>query len=162
MVEANNPCVRSDETSQTMRGYANHFSVMSLIDAKAARLIPITIKIIKHIGQIRMLNRATIGIWNKILLANIGCVETFLVFRQEMIVRLLAARTNFRRNGIIPFFGVIKFRINIKHDPAKRVMAVTDNITNIVYWRIWIIFLFCHGLTTLSQDGVARWIKPTG
>src|SRR6056300_191225 len=80
-VEANNPCIRSETTSQTQLRYANHFPVIISVDIKTAWLVPVTIEIIKHVGQIRMFYWPTLTIRNQVLLADIGGIKTFFILR---------------------------------------------------------------------------------
>ena len=47
-----------------------------------------------------------------------------------MVERLILTGSLIRRNRLVPFLGVVKHRINVEDDPAKREKAVAYNLTD--------------------------------
>ncbi len=47
-----------------------------------------------------------------------------------MIEGLFFIRAHFSRNGFVPFFSIVEFRINIDNDTTERIDAMTYNRTN--------------------------------
>ena len=87
----------------------------------------------EEIGDIRMIDGFAGIIDHKILFRDIGHIVALIIFGQEMIEGLLARRAAFLWNGIIPFFGVAKFRIDIKNHAAKRVFFMPYNLAQMIF-----------------------------
>src|SRR6185437_7830499 len=47
-----------------------------------------------------------------------------------MIEWLVLARTDFGRNGLPPFVGIVEYRVDIKNYAAERMDAVLDHLTD--------------------------------
>src|SRR5579862_7091228 len=78
-----------------------------------------------------MRDRTVFAIENEVLLRDIGLVgTTLLVLRQKMIEGLVLRRPPLRRNGFIPFLGIVEDRIDVENDAAKRIEAVADDLSD--------------------------------
>ena len=51
-----------------------------------------------------------------------------LIFSEKVVVRLLFYRTAVFWNGLVPFFRIVEFRINIENHPAKRMLFVPNDL----------------------------------
>ncbi|KWV90818.1 hypothetical protein AUC45_05580 [Erythrobacter sp. YT30] len=77
-----------------------------------------------------MINRTSISIGQKIALAHISDIALVLILSEEVIKRLLARRADVFGDGLIPFFGIRKNRINIKHYAAEIEDTVPHDIAD--------------------------------
>jgi hypothetical protein len=50
-----------------------------------------------------------------------------------VVERLFLGRAAFLRQGFVPFLGVRELGINIEDDPAKRVLAVPDDLSDMIF-----------------------------
>ncbi len=69
-------------------------------------------------------------IGEQILLADIGDVGTVLIFRQQMIERLLPPWADIFRDRLIPLFAVGKNRVDIKDYAAKIERSVSHDFAD--------------------------------
>ena len=53
-------------------------------------------------------------------------------FREQVIEGLILVRPDFSGNGVVPFVGVAESRVDIEHDAAEWIHAVTDDLTDAV------------------------------
>jgi hypothetical protein len=63
-------------------------------------------------------------IGQQVLFGNIGDVFGLRVLREQMVERLVLARANLRGDRLVPFLGIVEFRIDVEYDPAKRNLAL--------------------------------------
>ncbi len=56
-----------------------------------------------------------------------------LILSEEVIIGLILGRSNLFRDGLIPFVGVRKNRIDIKNDTAKIEQSVPKDLSNLVF-----------------------------
>ena len=69
----------------------------------------------------------------QVLLGHIGDIFSILIFGEQMIKRLLFARSYFLRYGLIPFFRIIIFRIHIKYDTAEIIKPVAHYLADLEF-----------------------------
>ncbi len=70
------------------------------------------------------------AVWQQILLADIGDVAAFGIFREQVVKWLIFDRPNGLGYGFIPFFAVGEHGIDVDNDAAKVKNAVADHITD--------------------------------
>jgi len=87
----------------------------------------------EKLGQLRMIHGSTGIIHQQILLGNVGDVGGLLVFRKQMIKRLVLARPHAFGNGFPPLIAVAEFRIHVEHDAAERIHPVANDLLGVVY-----------------------------
>lgn len=78
--------------------------------------------------DLRVLYRRASSIRQKVLLGDVRDIGRFLIFGQKVIKRLVLNGPNVLGNGLVPFLGVIEFRVDVEYDPAKRIYAMVDNL----------------------------------
>jgi integrase len=77
--------------------------------------------LLENFGHVRMADRRARGIDKKILFRHIGDVFGLRIFGEQMIERLVLARTDLRRDCLPPLLGVVEHRIDIEdHAPQAR------------------------------------------
>ena len=87
----------------------------------------------------------------QILLRYIGDVLALRVFREQMVERLILARPDVGRNGVVPFIRVVELGIDIEHHAAERKDAVADDLADSIFGRADLI-----NNTDLIRDCGAR------
>jgi len=87
----------------------------------------------KEVWQIRVVHGFSRIIGDQVLLRHISHVVALIVFRQEMVKRLFLTRTAVLWDRSIPFICVGKFRIDIKNHTAKRMFAVANNLSEMIF-----------------------------
>ena len=85
------------------------------------------LEILVHIG---MRDRAGERIRNQVLLADIGDVIVLVAFGEQVVERLVAARADLFRDGLVPVLAVGEDRVDIEDHAAEIENPVTDNIAN--------------------------------
>ena len=66
----------------------------------------------------------------EVLLGNVRLVGCFVVFREEMVERLILARSFIRRDRLIPLLGVVERWVNVEDHAAKREETMSHNLTD--------------------------------
>lgn len=99
-----------------------------LVHLEMQRILAV-FKIAKQVRQIRVIDWLARVIGQEILLGDIGDVVAFVVFREQMIERLVLARARLLGNGIVPFLRVRKLGVDIKNNPTKGVPFVSDHLS---------------------------------
>lgn len=84
-------------------------------------------------------NAGCIG--DKVLLGDIGHILAVGVLGKEMVKGLVAAWPDIFGNGLIPFFGVVEFRIDIENYAAKSEYPVAYNLPDL---KFCVAYLFHH------------------
>src|ERR1700740_328002 len=67
----------------------------------------------------------------RVLLGDGGDVLGLRVLGEQVIERLVLARTPVGRNRLVPFVGVVEFRIDVEDHAAKRIEPVADDLTDL-------------------------------
>src|SRR5579864_5895596 len=50
-----------------------------------------------------------------------------------MVERLVLVRTDFRGDRLVPFVGIVEYRIDVEHDAAERIEAVPDDLADLIF-----------------------------
>ena len=103
-----------------------------LVQLEMHGVMPI-VKIAKELGQIRVIDWLAGIIRYEVLLGHISDVIALVIFGQKVIKRLLFFRPTFFWDRFVPFIGIREHRIHVKDHAAKRMLAVTDNLTQCVF-----------------------------
>ena len=77
-----------------------------------------------------MTDRFARFIRQKVLFRDVGDVLGFGGFGEQMVERLISAGADVRRNGLIPFFGVVEFGIHVEYDAPEGKQAMTHYLTD--------------------------------
>jgi len=77
-----------------------------------------------------MIHWATLGVGEQIGLTDIGKVGRIIVFGEQVVKRLIAARANGFGDRFIPFVGIGEYRVDIEHHPAKGEQPVANHIAD--------------------------------
>ena len=80
--------------------------------------------------DLRMAHRVARSVGDEVLFRDIGDVFGFGVFGEEMVERLILARTNLFRDRQPPFLRVGKHGVDVVDHAAKRIAAVPDDLTD--------------------------------
>jgi len=97
--------------------------------------------LLKHVLDLGMSQWCTARVRHEILLRDIGDIFAFRVLCKEMIEGLVAARPYVFRNGLIPFFRIVKFRIDIEDYTSKGENPVAYHLA---YLEFCMSYLRCH------------------
>ena len=100
------------------------------VSQTAAQLVAAVTEFLEDLADGRVIHRPTFGIVEQVLLADVGDVAGILVFREEVIVRLLAAWPQFERDRLVPFLAVGEDRIDVENDAAEVVLLMANNVAN--------------------------------
>ena len=87
----------------------------------------------EQIRDIRMIDRFARIILDQILFRYIGNVIILIVFGQQVIERLFLGRAAVLGDGRIPFVRVAEFGIHVKNHTPKRVFAVADHLSQMIF-----------------------------
>lgn len=87
----------------------------------------------EKISNVRVAYRLPRIIRDQVLLRDICDVVALVVFSQKVIERLFFSGTILFRDRLIPFFSVRKLGIDVKYHPAKRVLLVSDNLSEMIF-----------------------------
>ena len=103
--------------------------------------IALAVKLLEQLRNMGMIDGPSARVCEQVLLADISDVGTVVIFCQQVVEWLVAARADFLRNGFVPFFAVRKDRVDIENHAAKVEHLVTHNVANAearlyVAWRI--------------------------
>lgn len=90
-------------------------------------------EIAEQVGKVGMIHRPRSAIQDQVLLGHVGHVIALVVLSEQVIERLVLSRTTVFRDCRIPFIGVGELWIDIKHHPAKRMFAVSDNLSEVIF-----------------------------
>jgi hypothetical protein len=82
----------------------------------------------KEFGYLRMVYGIARVVWQKILLRNVGDIFRFAVLSQQMIKGLVLCGSDILRNGLIPFFRVVEYRVDVKDYSPKWKYSMTHNL----------------------------------
>ena len=99
------------------------------------QLIPAFAEIFENARNRGMIYGPVVVIRDQILLADISDIAAVTIFREQMVERLVLCRTHFRWDRIIPFFGIGKDRINVKHDAPEIENAVAHDFADTILCR---------------------------
>src|SRR3984893_15922645 len=67
------------------------------------------------------------------LARHIGDVFGLVVLGEQMIERLVFMRTDFRGDRLVPFVGIVEYRIDVEDDAAERIEAVPDDLADLIF-----------------------------
>jgi hypothetical protein len=90
----------------------------------------VPLEIIRNIG---MPDRRTRSVRQQILLRHIGNVFGLVILREQMIKRLVLARTNLGGDGLPPLVRVRKFRVNVEDYASKGKEAVLYDLADLKF-----------------------------
>lgn len=80
-----------------------------------------------------MVHRLARAILYQILLADIGHVICLIIFGEQVVKRLVFDRTAIFWNGVIPFLGIRKLRIDVENDPSERMLAMPYDLAKVIF-----------------------------
>lgn len=108
-------------------------SVQMVLVQLRMQLILAVLERVKEIGDIGMIDRLARIIRDQILFRNIGDVIAVIIFCQQMVEGLIFAWAAIFGNGLVPLLGIAENRIDVEHDTAKRVFAVADDLSQLIF-----------------------------
>lgn len=85
---------------------------------------------IEHIGDLRMTNLLAGIVRDEVLLRHISNILALRVLREKMVEGLILPRPHVGRNGLIPFFRIAEFGVDIEDHATKRKDPVTNDLTD--------------------------------
>ena len=91
--------------------------------------VPSVGEIVEQLIDAGMIDRTADAVTHQILLADIGDISRIVVLGEKMVKRLVACRSDFGRDRLIPFLAIGEDRIDIEDDAAKIEHAVADDIS---------------------------------
>src|SRR5262245_26862961 len=108
----------------------------------------------------------------QVLLGDVSDVFGLRILREQMVERLILARAYLGRNRLIPFFGVVEFRVDVEHHASKRIEAVAHHLTDLELGAAGL----AHARTEIMRDCEPRqglkgcsallwpglWLRPGG
>jgi len=97
---------------------------------RPAHTITLSIELFEQLRDLRVINRAAVGIGKQILLADICDIGTVVILGQQVIEWLFTARTDVFWDGFVPLFAICKDRIDIEDHTAKIEHPVANHIAN--------------------------------
>ncbi len=77
-----------------------------------------------------MIHWTAVAVGDQVLLADVGDVARVLVLGEQMVERLIAVRTDFFRDRIVPFLAIGEDRVDIKNHSAEVEQTVANHVTN--------------------------------
>jgi hypothetical protein len=101
-----------------------------LVGKTAAQTIASVDEILEQLCHARVVDRAAFAVAEQVLLADLGDVGGMVFFREQVVKRLLALRTDVLGNRLVPFLAVGEDRIDVEHHPAEVEHAVLDDIAD--------------------------------
>lgn len=96
----------------------------------ASQRITAVLEAVEQAGDRRVFDRLVTVVGQQILLAYIGDVAGFRVFREQMVKWLVPARAYGLGNRFVPFLGIGEDRIDVKNDAAKIENTVAHDVTD--------------------------------
>jgi hypothetical protein len=99
----------------------------------------------EHVLDLRMPQRRATRVGHEILLGDIGDVFAFRILGEEMVKRLIAARSYVLWNGLIPLFRIVKFRINVKNYTSKGKYPVANHLAYLEFCMSYLCH-HCHSI----------------
>src|SRR5215470_5268091 len=99
-----------------------------------------------------MAHRLARGVGQQVLLGDIRDVFALRVLREQVIERLVLARPHLGRNRLVPFLGVVEFRVDVEHDAAEWKQPVADHLADL---ELGVAHL-AHARADIVQDCGAR------
>jgi hypothetical protein len=96
---------------------------------------------LEHVLDLRVPQWCTGGVRYEVLFRNISHVLAFCVLGKEMIEGLVTARPYVFWNGLIPFFRIVKFRIDVEDYASKGENPVAHHLA---YLEFCMSYLRCH------------------
>jgi hypothetical protein len=94
------------------------------------QFIPPVTEVHEYPGNCRMFDRPILFVGHQILLTDISNIAVVRIFREQMIERLILARSNLGWNRIVPFLAIGKDRIDIEDHTAKFKHSVAHHIAD--------------------------------
>src|SRR5579863_4395612 len=85
------------------------------------------------LGDLRMTHRFAAGVRQKVLFGNVSDVLGIVVLSEQMIKRLVLVRPHFHGDRLVPLIGIVEYRIDVEHHPAKRIEAVADDLADLEF-----------------------------
>src|SRR5712691_5685311 len=74
-----------------------------------------------------MPDRLAAGVEQKVLLRDVSDVGALRVLGEQVVERLVLVRPHFGGDRLVPFLGIVEFRVDIEHDAAEREDAVAHH-----------------------------------
>ena len=105
-------------------------SRVTLVTQAVPQRIASVREIIKNLRNRWMIYGAAVAVALQILLADISHVGRILIFGEQVIKRLIAARAHVLGDRFVPLFAVGKDRIDIENNPAEAKFPVAYDIAN--------------------------------
>ena len=66
----------------------------------------------------------------KVLLGDVGDVFGLVVFGEQVVEGLVLARADTDGDRLVPFLGIVEFRIDVEDHAAKRKQPVADDLAD--------------------------------
>src|SRR5262249_57903399 len=80
-----------------------------------------------------MAHRLAGRVGEQVLLRYVGNVFGLRILCEQMIERLVLARTPIGRNRLVPLVGVVELRIDVEDHAAERVEPVAHDLADLVF-----------------------------
>ena len=96
----------------------------SSVQRLLARAVAAVLVAPERFPDLRVAHRFARLVGKQVLLRHVGDVFAFGVLGEQVVKRLVLARTDLGGNRVVPFLGVGELRIDVEHDAAKRKQAV--------------------------------------
>jgi hypothetical protein len=93
--------------------------------------VPTIFEIAEQFRHAGMFHRAALCIAQQVLLANISYVGRFLVFGEEVVIRLFTLRSNVFRDRFVPFLAIGENWVDIENHPAEIECTVAHDIADV-------------------------------
>lgn len=87
----------------------------------------------KKVRDIRVFDRFAGIISDQVLFGHIGHVKALFILSEQVIERLLLRGAAFLWNCLIPFFGIVEFRVHVEHHSPERVFAVPNDLADVIF-----------------------------
>src|SRR5271169_4900168 len=123
---------RSTKAAPRLRTAFSSSGFDCLVDRRGARPIAALAVFHEDFRDLRMPHRLAGSVRQEILLGNVGDVFGYVVLREQMVERLILMRPDFGRDRLVPFVGIVEYRVDVENDAAERIEAVPDNLADLI------------------------------
>ena len=101
----------------------------------------------EQFGDLRVANRLSAFIFEKILLGHVGDVGGFRIFGEQVVIGLIFTRPIVGRNRLPPILGIGKLRIDIENNTTKRMYPMANDLPQFEFCSI-----IAHGIVNGSSS----------
>ena len=108
-----------------------------------------------------MTDPRTGSVFLEILFRDVGEVAGFVIFSEQMVKGLVLARADMLGDCLVPFLGIIEFRIHIVYHSAEGEEAMFDDLANVEFRLQYAAHAGENGCTSLAVNSItfpANWV----